>query len=114
MTALEVTVLGEDGITATLALAGELDISSGPLFEQELRQLEKRSPSLLIVDLGELSFIDSTGLRLILEADARAREAGRRLALISGPEAVDRVFQVSGVGERLQVFRDRDEIGDAE
>jgi anti-anti-sigma factor len=48
-----------------------------------------------------LTFIDSTGLRLVLEWDSVARRDGLRLRLRPGPPAVQRVFEVTGVIERL-------------
>ena len=50
----------------------------------------------MVVDLGRLAFIDSTGLRLLLQADARARERGCELVLRPGEPAVQRVFEVTG------------------
>jgi anti-sigma B factor antagonist len=83
-------------------LDGELDLSSAPQFERYLMGLETESDALIEVDLRRLEFMDSTGLRLILSADARAKERGGRLRLIQGPAAVQRVFRIAGLDERLQ------------
>jgi anti-sigma B factor antagonist len=50
--------------------------------------------------------MDSTGLRLIVSADARAREQGRRLAVVRGPEAVQRIFRVTRLEDRLDMVDD--------
>jgi anti-anti-sigma factor len=50
--------------------------------------------------------MDSTGLRTIVTADARAREEGRRLAIVRGPDAVHRVFSVTRLDERLDMIDD--------
>src|SRR4051794_7844093 len=85
-----------------VALSGELDLSSALVFEEELRRIETRTkPSLIVLDLSALKFMDSTGLRLILSAHARAINHGRKLAIVEGGEAVRRIFKLTGVLERL-------------
>ena len=85
-----------------VAVAGELDLSSALVFEEELRRIETETkPPLLVLDLSSLKFMDSTGLRLILSAHARAINHGRKLAIVEGGEAVRRIFKLTGVLERL-------------
>ena len=90
--------------TAEVVLSGELDIST---YEDALAQLEaaeRSAPELLVVDLAGLRFVDSTGVRLILSADERAREAGRRLALRLGDGLARRVFAALGLLDRFEVL----------
>ena len=92
------------GTTAEVALSGELDIST---YEDALAQLEaaeRSAPELLVVDLAGLRFVDSTGVRLVLSADERAREAGRRLALRLGDGSARRVFTALGLVDRFEVL----------
>jgi anti-sigma B factor antagonist len=105
MTLLEVTTEIE-GTTAQLALEGELDIASAPQVEHELERLEAGEPALLVLDLRRLAFMDSTGLRLIVAADARAREQGRRLIIVRGPEPVQRILHMTRLDERLEIVED--------
>jgi anti-anti-sigma factor len=87
-----------------VAVSGELDLSSALVFEEELRRIEDNSDeALLVIDLRSLKFMDSTGLRLILSAHARAINSGRKLAIIEGGEAIRRIFRLTGVIERLNV-----------
>ena len=58
----------------------------------------------IVVDLSELTFMDSTGLQLLLKAYARSQADSNRLSLVRGPERVQRVFQMTGT-ERLLPFR---------
>ena len=88
-----------------IALAGELDIATLEEAEHEIFAAVDEHPATLVLDLSGLSFIDSTGLRLILTADARARAAGGRLALIPGPEPVHRVFRLALLEDRLEFQR---------
>ena len=99
------TLPREDGVC--LSLEGELDLSSALTFDEQMRRVEETRPSVLVLDLRRLRFMDSTGLRLILNAHARATRAGRRLAILQGPDAVKRIFRLTGVAERLEIFEDR-------
>jgi anti-anti-sigma factor len=105
MALLEVnTEKGESGLR--LALSGELDISTAPTLEDALERVEGEAPALLVIDLRALEFMDSTGLRTLVGADQRAREQGRRLAIVRGPEPVDRIFNVTRLDERLELVDD--------
>ena len=109
MTTLEVTTHDRpDGVH--VELTGELDLATAPKLEDELRRVEDRSPALLLLDLRPLSFMDSSGLRALLAADARAREAGRRLVLVRGDERVQRVLKVTRLDERLEIVEDLDAV----
>ena len=89
-----------------LSLHGELDIAGAPHFEAALAELELEHPERILLDLRGLSFLDPSGLRALLLADTRAREAGRRLTILQGPEAVRRVFEITGLEERLELVDD--------
>jgi anti-anti-sigma factor len=90
-----------------VALSGELDLSSALIFEDELRRIEEdRHPGTLVLDLSSLRFMDSTGLRLILNAHTRAKRAGRRLRIFQGSESVKRIFRLTGVFDRLDLVDD--------
>jgi anti-sigma B factor antagonist len=94
---IETTIRGS---TAFVRLIGELDLTSADQTEQGLAEIEA-SISDVVFDLRDLEFIDSTGLRIILSADARARERGDRVVIVRGPAQVDRVFRLALLDERL-------------
>ena len=75
---------------------GELDLATAPTLDACLAELRDSGSRQLIVDLSQLDFIDSTGLQLLLQYDAEARQDGFSFALTSGPPAVQRVFELSG------------------
>jgi anti-anti-sigma factor len=101
MSLLEVSHELADG-SATVRLSGELDISTAGELERILGDLEAPGgPARIVVDLGGLRFMDSTGLRLLVTADLRLRREGRELALVPGPEPVHRVFRLALLEERL-------------
>jgi anti-anti-sigma factor len=84
-----------------IALVGELDLDGVERVSEHLLRAEETGATQIVLDLTGLQFIDSSGVRLILEADARSRANGSRLRLIRGPAAVQRVFVLSGVEDRL-------------
>jgi len=100
MRALDWTV-EEGGPAVRVKLAGELDISSAGELEGELKRIEGRNPEAVVLDLSEVRFMDSTGLRVIVTADDRARKGGWRLSVVPGPEAVQRVFRITRLEERI-------------
>ena len=110
MTILEVETHESDGLVH-VTLQGELDLSTVGKVEEELSRVEERADKVLVLDLRGLSFLDSTGLRLMVTADQRARKAGRRLAIVKGPETVHRVFTITRLDERLQMV---DEVSELE
>ena len=89
-----------------VALAGELDLSTVAKVQEELRRVEANAPATLVVDLSKLTFLDSTGLRCIVTADERARAEGRRIVIVRGPDAVQRVFTITRLDDRLEMVDD--------
>jgi anti-sigma B factor antagonist len=79
----------------TLRPAGELDIASAPRLERALS--DRRPGDRVVLDLADLEFLDSTGLRVIVHAVEAARTHGWELTLRQGPPPVRRVFEISGV-----------------
>jgi anti-anti-sigma factor len=90
-----------DGDTHVIALAGELDLVSAPEVERELRRVEAGDADTIIVDLSGLKFVDSTGIRLLIETEQRSRWDAGRLALRRPPDLVFRVFTIAGIDELL-------------
>jgi anti-sigma B factor antagonist len=81
-----------------IALAGELDLSAVARVEPALREAESKRR---VLDLRDLTFMDSSGLRMILAAGAAARREGWALQIVPGPPAVQRVFEICGVDGEL-------------
>jgi anti-sigma B factor antagonist len=93
----------EEGEQVRIAVGGELDLSSALTFDEEIRRAEERNPETLVLDLSCLKFLDSTGLRLIMSAQARAAKRGHRFMIVEGTEAVQRIFRLAGVTRRFDV-----------
>lgn len=86
-------------------MAGELDIYTAPSLERALLQVEDARP-LLMVDLTGLSFIDSTGLSVLLAASERAHRQGRRLIVVRPPLPARRVFTLTRVDAGMECVDD--------
>ena len=91
------------GRTTTLALSGELDLLSSPALMDTLDAVAQSDADLIIVDLREVEFMDSTGLHVLVQAQARMQDLGRRFALIRGAEHVQRLFELTGVTDGLTI-----------
>lgn len=82
-----------------LVLAGEIDTYTAPELQLALADL----PEHCIVDLAEVSFIDSSGLRVIVEAHSQRRERGGGMTLRAPSPSVERLLEISGVAAHLDV-----------
>ena len=105
MTILEVETEDRDEL-ARVVLRGELDLSTVGKVQDELDRVESAGPRVLVLDLSGLTFLDSTGLRCVVTADERARDAGRRFVIVRGPDPVQRVFSITKLDERLDIVDD--------
>src|SRR5215216_6483178 len=92
-------------------LSGELDISTASNVEARLMELERSAPDRLFLDLRRVSFIDSTGLSMIINADGRARKDGRSLMIVSGEGVPRRILRTVGLEDRLDVRTELPEAG---
>jgi len=84
-----------------VAPVGELDIATVEKLKSEVVRLRESGFNRIVLDLRRVRFIDSTGLRLVLELDAAARADSHNLEVIRGSDVVHRIFEVTQVDERL-------------
>jgi len=85
-----------------LTFAGDLDLVSAPEAVEAITGAQSGGGT-VVLDLRGLRFIDSSGLRVLLEAKRRADTAGERLLIAPGQGGVRRVFELSGVGSLVEV-----------
>jgi anti-sigma B factor antagonist len=88
---------------AVLALEGELDVVSAADAYKRMLGLPLRRGGRLVLDLSELTFMDSTGVRMILQADQYARRHGAALVVVRPPEHVMRVLELVGLDDQLDL-----------
>ena len=91
-----------------LSLRGELDLAAAPQLAAELARAESDPMrTILVLDVDQLSFVDSSGLRVILAAHERALAVeGRAFALTSGSRQVSRLLAIAGVEDHLVTLDD--------
>jgi len=99
---LSIAVSHERGDTV-LALEGELDIHTTAQFGEQLADLVHDSRLRLVVDLGGLEFVDSTGLGALVGEFARVRRGGGDMSLRAATPAVRRTIEVTGLQRALPV-----------
>lgn len=83
-----------------VVVSGELDIEAVPELDRALRHADA---PLVVLDLRELEFIDSSGAHLLLAADRRIRRAGRRLVVVRGGVEVEWFFALIGLDRALEL-----------
>jgi anti-anti-sigma factor len=108
--ALELAVdAGAKGGVTIVAANGDLDLSTARDLERSLVDVQTAGRD-VVLDLRGVSFMDSSGLRVILAADARARAAGARFVLVQGSPAVQRVFELTLLDRRLEFVADPTQV----
>lgn len=104
---LHVTVAQTSSI-CTLSLRGELDLSNVEAVGGLLSEFEAGDGEVIVLDLVELEFIDSTGIALLIDAHRRLEADARLLRIVpSRATAVRRIFTITGLDEKLPFVSDR-------
>ena len=98
------------GSAVVLTISGELDLRTSPQLEERLTRAFDAGAELVILDLRQIEFMDSTGLRVLLSAHQRAHDTGRRFALVRGADQVERVLTLTGVRDLLTVVDAPEEL----
>jgi anti-anti-sigma factor len=93
----------QDGGTSYLRLEGEFDLACKEMFQEHLLGVTADRPAGVIVDLSRLEFMDSSGLRMLAEAESLCRESGIDYGVIAGTGQARRVFDLTGMDDVLPV-----------
>jgi anti-sigma B factor antagonist len=99
-------VSSEQGATSTIELEGEWDLAQQAATTDAITQVLYRRPACVVVDLSQLSFIDSSGIHVLINTRNRCAAQATHLVIIPGPRAVQRVFEICGLIDTLP-FADR-------
>jgi anti-anti-sigma factor len=81
--------------------SGEIDVATTGTVRERIADVMEEGFRCIVVDLRQATFLDSTGLRLMVDLDASSRTGGWRFAIIAGPAEVQRAFEVTGLLARL-------------
>jgi anti-sigma B factor antagonist len=99
---LDVSTSDQDGRTV-VAAKGEVDLFTAPSLDTELTRVVSDGATSVVVDLGGVEFLDSTGLSVIVKALKRVREAGGTLSVVVTSERVGKVFRITGLDQIVPV-----------
>jgi anti-sigma B factor antagonist len=81
----------------TMVLAGELDISTAPALRDRMAEVADEFGAEFVLDIAGLTFIDSTGLSLIVSEHKKLKASGAELVVQSPTRTAQRLFEISGL-----------------
>jgi anti-sigma B factor antagonist len=90
------------GTRAGIRVAGEVDAHTSIELERAINDAFETGATTLEIDVSDMSFIDSSGLRVLVHGRRRATDAGGTLALLRPRDTVVRLLDVTGLRELLQ------------
>lgn len=92
------------GAKCTIALGGEVDVYTSPKLKQELADAVDSGCVHIVVDLENLSFIDSSGLGVLVSALRRVKEQGGTLRLVCTKDGTLKIFRITGLDKVFPLF----------
>ncbi|HXD55122.1 MAG TPA: STAS domain-containing protein [Solirubrobacteraceae bacterium] len=102
--------LRQESDRVIVKLEGELDMANAPLLQSSIESPDLSGTKTVVLDLQGLTFLDSTGLRIILAAREQCWRRGQEFAVTPGSQQVQRLLSVTGVGEHLRTIATADEV----
>ena len=87
-----------------ISVSGELDLATSPVLDAALIRAGAAAAERVILDLRNVSFMDSTGLSVLVKAQRRATESHQLLAVMTGHDQVLRLLTLTGVADRLTLI----------
>jgi len=96
------------GDAVVVAVEGELDLFTAPFLRDEVRDAIKQDGPTLVLDLAALSFMDSSGLSVLIEAWRLATSEGGSVTLAAPQPPVARILRTTGLDRRIKVYPDVD------
>lgn len=110
---LDTTIVQDrDRGVARISLIGSLNTDTAAAFEVELNALVGESFPMTVLDMGELDYISSAGLRVIFKAAKQAQQEGNRLAAANRKPHIDKVFEILQALPDMAVFANEAELDD--
>ena len=104
--------IDENKSVARVSLAGALNTDTAPGFDQELQKVVAQGLDLTVLDMKELDYISSAGLRVIFKAAKQSKAAGNRLAAANRKPHIDKVFEILKALPDMAVFANDQELDD--
>jgi anti-anti-sigma factor len=102
--------IDEENSVARINLDGALNTDTAPDFEQRLQQIVDKAYRLTVLDMKDLDYISSAGLRVIFKAAKQCKAAGHRLAAANRKPHIDKVFEILKALPDMTVFANDQEL----
>ena len=102
--------LAEEPLTngLVLAVSGELDLATAPDLRERLTAAVDAGMTRIVVDLRDVTFMDSVGLAAVVHARSRLRAAGRLALVVAADSYAQLVLEITGMPRAFAIFADRD------
>jgi anti-sigma B factor antagonist len=100
---LELETSQHDGV-AVLTLRGEIDVYTAPRMRQAIVDLVDAGSLNIVVDMGMVDFLDSTGLGVLVEGLKRVRTRGGNLSLVVTQDKIVKIFDITGLNKAFPIF----------
>jgi anti-sigma B factor antagonist len=100
------SMAGDPNSTEVLALEGEIDLHRSPQLKQELSAIIDRQPGCILVDLSRVSYMDSSGLAVFVEALQRLSGSGGKFGLFGLGQSVRHIFEIARLDQVFRIFPD--------
>ena len=91
-----------------MPLEGEIDLHVSPEVAQSLRTMIANKPEVLVVDLAKVSYMDSSGLAVLIDAMQHVQAYGGKFAIAGAQESVQHIFEIARLDQVFQIFPDAD------
>jgi len=95
----------EEGTAQVVVVHGEVDLATADALRAEVRGASERS-DIVVLDLREVSFMDTQGLAVVIEAQQAAADGGGRFVIARAPDRVHKLFDMIGLTQRLTIVDD--------
>jgi len=104
--------INEEDSVARVALVGALNTDTAPSFEERLQSVVDKNYAITVLDMKDLDYISSAGLRVIFKAAKQAKVAGNKLAAANRKPHIDKVFEILKALPDMAVFANDQELDD--
>ena len=105
MSEFRLDTTGPAGDCAVLQVTGDVDLYTAPMLRERIREIAANGAVHLIADLGQVDFLDSTGLGVLVGGLKRLREDGGSFALVITTPRILRIFQITGLTKAFATWR---------
>jgi len=94
---------------SVIAVRGEMDLHTAPKFQYAIeRAAENEGVGAVVVDMGDVTFMDSTALSVLMRSKDALEQQGISLRLAAPSKAVERIFSVTGFQDYFDIFSSRE------